>query len=145
MNLLMSAAANGLRTNGSTEEPGLLLDSYPVLARNAKASLQIGAYEGDDLVTRMVSDASMMVNMTGLAGFLDRSGLMMLIPMGVLYGTTSNSSQIAFAEPSFAEPSFEFIGVDEAREPLPPLATTAPPEVHDDHDHDHDHSDGHDH
>jgi hypothetical protein len=75
---------------------------------------------------------------------------MMLIPMGVLYGTTSNSSQIAFAEPSFAEPSFEFIGADDhARspvpEPLPPLATTAPPEVHDDHDHDHDHSDGHDH
>lgn len=145
MNLLMSAAANGLRTNGSGEEPGLLLDSYPVLARNAKASLQISTYEGDDLVTHMVSDASMMVNLTGLAGFLDRSGLMMLIPMGVLYGTTSNSSQIAFAEPSFAEPSFEFIGVDEAREPLPPLATTAPPEVHDDHDHDHDHSDGHDH
>ena len=146
MNLLMSAAANGLRTNGSGEEPGLLLDSYPVLARNAKASLQISAYEGDDLVTRMVSDASMMVNMTGLAGFLDRSGLMMLIPMGVLYGTTSNSSQIAYAEPSFAEPSFEFIGeVDHAvpEPPLPPLATTAPPEVHDDHDHDH--SDGPDH
>ena len=137
MNLLMSAAANGLRTNGSTEEPGLLLDSYPVLARNAKASLQIGAYEGDDLVTRMVSDPSMMVNLTGIAGFLDRSGLMMLIPMGVLYGTTSNSSQIAFAEPSFAEPSFEFIGEVDHAVPEPP------PEVHDDHDHDH--SDGHDH
>ena len=150
MNLLMSAAANGLRTNGSTEEPGLLLDSYPVLARNAKASLQIGAYEGDDLVTRMVSDASMMVNMTGLAGFLDRSGLMMLIPMGVLYGTASNSSQMAFAEPSFAEPSFEFIGEVDHAVPDPP------PEVHEYHDHEHEHevvvedppeeeSDGHDH
>jgi hypothetical protein len=150
MNLLMSAAANGLRTNGSGEEPGLLLDSYPVLARNAKASLQISAYEGDDLVTRMVSDPSMMVNMTGLAGFLDRSGLMMLIPMGVLYGTTSNSSPIAYAEPSFAEPSFEFIGEVDHAVPDPP------PEVHEYHDHEHEHevvvedppeeeSDGHDH
>ncbi|MDE0905218.1 MAG: hypothetical protein OSB42_11365 [Planctomycetota bacterium] len=143
MNLLMSAAANGLRTNGSGEEPGLLLDSYPVLARNAKASLQIGAYEGDDLVTRMVSDASIMVNMTGLAGFLDRSGLMMLIPMGVLFGTVRDSSQV-----SFAEPSFEFIGADDHAVPDPP------PEFFDAHDHEHEvvvedppeeESDGHDH
>jgi hypothetical protein len=145
MNLLMSAAANGLRTNGSGEEPGLLLDSYPVLARNAKASLQISTYEGDDLVTHMVSDASMMVNLTGIAGFLDRSGLMMLIPMGVLFGTARDSSPIAYADPSF---EFELIGADDHAVPDPPR------EFFDAHDHEHEvvvedppeeESDGHDH
>lgn len=84
MNLAMGAITNGLRTNGASEDPGMLLDPFPILAQDAKAILEIMTYEGDDIVTRNSADASLMVNLTGFLGFLDRSGLMMIIPAAVV-------------------------------------------------------------
>ncbi len=106
MNLLMSAAANGLRTGGSPD-PGMLLDPYPVLAQDAKAWLQVSTYEGDDLVARAASDASMMVNLTGLAGFIDRSGLMMVLPLAWLTARESASTAASFEAFDYAMPPDE--------------------------------------
>jgi hypothetical protein len=131
MNLLMSAAANGLRTGGSPD-PGMLLDPYPVLAQDAKAWLQISTYEGDDLVARAVSDASMMVNMTGFAGFLDRSGLMMVLPLAIFTAGQSFRTSLSSPAMDYAEPweSFDEVIIEAD------LERTSVDDSHSDHSHD---------
>lgn len=102
-NLAMDAVGNLARATGQGEDVGLLMPSLGVLARGAEASVGVTRAVGDDLVSAACGDLSWMVNLTAIAGLLDRSGLIMALPMMVFGAQSPGMAATAFGAPEEME------------------------------------------
>ena len=81
LTLLSAALANGTRSpHDSSRDAGLILPSYNALSDGARASVTIARIEGSDIVYDMRGDASMLVNLAGLAGAVGNSPLVLVGP-----------------------------------------------------------------
>jgi hypothetical protein len=60
------------RRPGGDREPGLVLPTYNELARGVRPVVQVGFWDGNDFVTEMSSDRSILVNLGASAGAISR-------------------------------------------------------------------------
>lgn len=84
--LVTSMVANAMRSPSSDREPGLIMPSYPRLLQDAKAMVMISRVDGDDLIEMGRADNSMLVNMTGMIGWVASSPIGAAIGAGLFGG-----------------------------------------------------------
>lgn len=96
--LFCSALVNGTRSRfDNSRDAGMIMPTFPELARGAKASVTSTYMDGDDYVTEQWADSSMLVNMTSMAGWLSSSPAALLIPLALLGVTAAESEEIVMA------------------------------------------------
>jgi hypothetical protein len=100
----MGALSNLARSVEGAEDLGLLMPTYGSLARGAQAMLAVSRIDGDDTRSLTCMDPSWTVNATGLAGLLDRSGLLTVLPLAL---AAESSSELAESEFVWHEPLVE--------------------------------------
>ncbi|MCB9915177.1 MAG: type II secretion system protein GspG [Planctomycetes bacterium] len=80
VSLVGSMLANAVRSpRDASREPGLVVPTYATLARDAKPILALGYVDGDDFVSECRADRSHLVNLAGVAGFVQNSPLLPLV------------------------------------------------------------------
>jgi hypothetical protein len=92
--LFCSALVNGTRSRfNDSRDAGMIMPTFPELARGAKASVTAAYVDGDDYVTEQWADSSMLVNMTSMAGWLTSSPAALLLPLAFLGLTAAESGE----------------------------------------------------
>ena len=99
-NLMCSGLRNGVRSpSDPTREPGPVMLPYHEFVKGVKASVGVTRIVGDDLISQAQGDPSMLVNVTGLVGFVASSPLAVLVPLGVMGFATASQEVYAYDEP----------------------------------------------
>ena len=102
--LFCSALVNGTRSRfDNSRDAGMIMPTFPELARGAKASVTSTYMDGDDYVTEQWADSSMLVNMTSMAGWLTSSPAALLIPLALVGVTAAESEEMAMSHIEFDE------------------------------------------
>ncbi len=97
--LFCSALVNGTRSRfDDSRDAGMIMPTFPELARGAKASVTATYMDGNDLVTEQWADSSILVNMTSMAGWLTASPAALLLPLAFL-GVRASESEEAILAP----------------------------------------------
>ena len=92
--LFCSALVNGTRSRfDDSRDAGMIMPTFPELARGAKASVTSTYMDGNDLVTEQWADSSILVNMTSMAGWLTASPAALLLPLAFLGLTVAESEE----------------------------------------------------
>jgi hypothetical protein len=100
--LFCSALVNGTRSRfDNSRDAGMIMPTFPELARGAKASVTSTYMDGDDYVTEQWADSSMLVNMTSMAGWLTSSPAALLIPLALVGVTAAESEEMAMSHIEF--------------------------------------------
>jgi len=95
--LICSGLVNGTRSRFNPDrDAGMIMPTYPELARGAKASVWATYVDGDDYVSEQRADSSVLVNLTSTVGLVSSSPLMLLIP-AALVGTATSREMSAGA------------------------------------------------
>jgi hypothetical protein len=96
--LFCSALVNGTRSRfDDSRDAGMIMPTFPELARGAKASVTSTYVDGDDYVTERWADSSMLVNMTSMAGWLTSSPAALLIPLALVGVAAAESEEMVMA------------------------------------------------
>jgi prepilin-type processing-associated H-X9-DG protein len=70
-----SALANAVRSPTDLKrDPGFIMPSYQELMKDAKATVMIARFEGDDMILTAEGDRSLLVNACGMAGAIGGAG-----------------------------------------------------------------------
>ena len=94
--LFCSALVNGTRSRfNDSRDAGMIMPTFPELARGAKASVTSTYVDGDDYVTEHWADSSMLVNMTSMVGWLTSSPAALLIPLALVGVAAAESEEMA--------------------------------------------------
>lgn len=99
MRMVASALANGVRSRlDGMRDAGQVLPPFQELVQGVQATVTVGRTMGNDWVIESRADASMVVSMTALCGWLQSNGVMLALPM--LAGVGASQQAIARDVPS---------------------------------------------
>lgn len=94
--MMLSGLSNAVRSRtDATRDPGPILPLYTEFAAGIRPTVGYGELRGDDYINVSVTDASTVVQMAAMMGFLHENAIVFAVPaLAALWGTYVQSEQI---------------------------------------------------